>query len=100
MNSSLEQTDRGNIAYYLDNQYHTLKDVLSESEFLFGGALPKKKNNSQSCLVCRKAINPLKCKKKINSLKFLRIALRMRTKETTLVNTRNLTTTATAAAQL
>ena len=47
VNSSLEQTHRGNIAYYLDNQYHTLKNVPSESEFLFG-----------------EAITPLKCKKK------------------------------------
>ena len=62
VNSSLEQTHRGNITYYLDNQYHTLKNVPSESEFLFG-----------------EAITPLKCKKKkktcINSLKFLGVAL-------------------------
>ena len=60
VNSSLEQTHRGNIAYYLDNQYHTLKNVPSESEFLFGKDLPKKNKNSQSCLVCHKAITCLK----------------------------------------
>ena len=62
VNSSLEQTHRGNIACYLDNQYHTLKNVPSESEFLFG-----------------ETITPLKCKKKkktcINSLKILGVAL-------------------------
>ena len=43
VNSNLEQTHRGNIAYYyLDNQYHTLKNVPSESEFLFGEDLPKR----------------------------------------------------------
>ena len=47
VNSSLEQTHRGNIAYYLDNQHHILKNVPSESEFIFG-----------------EAITPLKCKKK------------------------------------
>ena len=41
VNSSLEQTHRDNMAYYLGNQYHTLKNVLSESEFLFGEDLPK-----------------------------------------------------------
>ena len=51
VNSSLEQTHRGNIAYYLDNQYHTLKNVSSESEFLFG-----------------ETITPLKCKKKKKNL--------------------------------
>ena len=61
VNSSLEQTHRGNIAYYLDNQYHTLKNVPSESEFIFG-----------------EAITPLKWKKKKtcnNYLKFLGVAL-------------------------
>ena len=61
VNSSLEQTHRCNINYYLDNQYHTLKNVPSESEFLFG-----------------EVITPSKCKKKkncINSLKFLGVAL-------------------------
>ena len=47
VNSSLEQTHRCNINYYLDNQYHTLKNVPSESEFLFG-----------------EVITPSKCKKK------------------------------------
>ena len=43
MNSSLEKTRRDNIAYCLDNQYHTLrKNVPSESEFLFGDDLPKR----------------------------------------------------------
>ena len=42
VNSSLEQTHRDNIAYYLDNQYHILNNVLSESEFLFGEDLPKR----------------------------------------------------------
>ena len=43
VNSSLEQTRRDNIAYCLDNQYHTLrKNVPSESEFPFGGDLPKR----------------------------------------------------------
>ena len=27
VNGSLEQTHRDNLAYYLDNQYHTLKNV-------------------------------------------------------------------------
>ena len=40
--SSLEQTHRDNIAYYLDNQYHPLKNVPSDSEFLFGEDLPKR----------------------------------------------------------
>ena len=57
VNSSLEQTHRGNIAYYLDNQYHTLKNVPSESEFLFG-----------------EAITPLKCKKKKNLHQFRQIS--------------------------
>ena len=42
VNSSLEQTHRDNIAYYLDNQYHILNNVLSESEFLLGEDLPKR----------------------------------------------------------
>ena len=42
VNSSLEQTHRDNIAYYLYNQYHILNNVLSESEFLFGEDLPKR----------------------------------------------------------
>ena len=89
VNSSLEQTHRGNIAYYLDNQYHTLKNVPSESEFLFG-----------------ETITPLKCKKKKKKLasipsKFWVLhSVRMSTKGTTLVNTRNLTATATTTAQL
>ena len=82
VNSSLEQTHRGNIAYYLDNQYHTLKNVPSESEFLFG-----------------EVITPSKCKKKkkiasIPSNFWVLHSVRMRTKGTTLVNTRNLTATA------
>ena len=41
VNSRHEQTHRDNIAYYLGNQYLTLKNVPSESEFLFGEDLPK-----------------------------------------------------------
>ena len=37
----LEQTHRDNITYYLDNQCHTLENVPSDSEFLFGEDLPK-----------------------------------------------------------
>ena len=86
VNSSLEQTHRGNIAYYLDNQYHTLKNVPSESEFLFG-----------------ETITPLKCKTKLASIPsdfWVLHSVRMSTKGTTLVNTRNLTATATTTAQL
>ena len=36
VNSGLEQTCRDNITYFLDNQYHALKNsVPSESEFSF-----------------------------------------------------------------
>ena len=42
VNSSLEQTHRENIAYYLDSQHIGLKNVLSESEFLFGDDLQKR----------------------------------------------------------
>ena len=42
VNSSLEQTHRDNITYYLDNQCHTLKNVPSDSEFRFGEDLPKR----------------------------------------------------------
>ena len=86
VNSSLEQTHRGNIAYYLDNQYHTLKNVPSESEFLFG-----------------ETITPVKCKKKLASIPsdfWVLHSVRMSTKGTTLVNIRNLTATATTTAQL
>ena len=41
VNSSLEQPHRDNIDYYLDNQHHTIKNVPSESKFLFGFDLPK-----------------------------------------------------------
>ena len=41
VNSSLEQTHRENIAYYLHNQHHAFKNVPSESEFLFGEDLQK-----------------------------------------------------------
>ena len=60
-NSSLEQTHRDNIDYYLDNQYLTLKNVSSGP---FWWRFTKKDNYSQSCLVCHKAITPLKCKEK------------------------------------
>ena len=103
-NSSLDQTPRDNIAYYLGNQYISyLEKCALWVRISFWWRFTKKNNNSQSCLVCHKAITPLKCKKKktcINFLKFLGIALRMSTKGTTLVNTRNLTTTATTTAQL
>ena len=40
--SNLEQTYRDKIAYYLDNQYHTLKNVPFGTEFLFAEDLPKR----------------------------------------------------------
>ena len=104
VNSSLDQTPRDNIAYYLGNQYIScLEKCALWVRIPFWWRFTKKNNNSQSCLECHKVITPLKCKKKktcINSLKFLSIAIRMSTKGTTLVNTRNLTTTATTTAQL
>ena len=104
VNSSLEQTHRDNIAYYLGSQYISyLEKCVLWVRISFLWRFTTKNNNYQSCLVCHKAITLLKCKKKttcINSLKFLGIALKMSTKGTTLVNTRNLTTTATATAQL
>ena len=42
VNSSLDQTHRENIAYYLDSQRTGLKNVPSESEFLFGEDLQKR----------------------------------------------------------
>ena len=43
VNADLEQNRRDHIAYCLDNQYHTLrKNVPTDSEFLFGGDLPKR----------------------------------------------------------
>ena len=42
VNSSLEQTHRDNMTYYLDNQYHTLKNVPSELQFLFREYLSKR----------------------------------------------------------
>ena len=62
VNSSLEQTHRDNVAYYLDNQYHTLKKCAFWVRISFWWSFTKKKN-FQSCLVCHKAITPLKCKK-------------------------------------
>ena len=43
VNTDLDQNRRDHIAYCLDNQYHTLKkNVPTDSEFLFGGDLPKR----------------------------------------------------------
>ena len=87
VNSSLEQTHTDNIAYYLGNQYISyLEKWALWVRISFWWRFTKKNNNSQSCLVCHKAITLLKCKKKktcINSLKFLSIALIMSTKGTT-----------------
>ena len=87
VNNSLEQTHRDNIAHYLGNQYISyLEKCAFWVRMSFWSRFTKRNNNSQSCLVCHKAITPLKCKKKescINSLKFLDMALRMSTKGTT-----------------
>ena len=80
---SLEQTHRNNIIWTISTI--TWKCTLWV-RISFWWRFTKKNNNSQSCLVCHKAITPLKCKKKescINSLKFLDMALRMSTKGTT-----------------
>ena len=43
MNTDLEQNRSDNITNCLDSQYHVLrKNVLAESEFLFGDGLPKR----------------------------------------------------------
>ena len=66
---ALNKLTETNIAYYIENQYHTLKNLHPESEFLFGEDLPKR-------IICNKDIAPLKCKKKI-----VGIAFRMSTKK-------------------
>ena len=80
---SLEQTHRNNIIWTISTI--TWKCTLWV-RISFWWRFTKKNNNSQSCLVCHKAITLLKCKKKktcINSRKFLSIALIMSTKGTT-----------------
>ena len=43
VNTELEQNSRDYITYCLDDQYHTLiKNFPADSEFLFGGDLPKR----------------------------------------------------------
>ena len=64
-NSSLDQTPRDNIAYYLGNQYISyLEKCALWVRISFWWRFTKKNNNSQSCLECNKVITPLKCKKK------------------------------------
>ena len=65
VNNSLEQTHRDNIAHYLGNQYISyLEKCAFWVRMSFWSRFTKRNNNSQSCLVCHKAITPLKCKKK------------------------------------
>ena len=60
-NSSLDQTPRDNIAYYLGNQYISyLEKCALWVRISFWWRFTKKNNNSQSCLVCHKAITPWK----------------------------------------
>ena len=67
---------RDKIVYYLDNLYHTLQNVPSESEFLFGKDLPKRIMiliTNKKLFSMPLAIAPLKYKKRtcINSFNFL-----------------------------
>ena len=64
VNSSLEQTHRDNIAYYLGSQYISyLEKYALWVRISFLWRFTKKNNNYQSCLVCHEAITLLKCKK-------------------------------------
>ena len=66
-NSSLDQTPRDNIAYYLGNQYISyLEKCALWVRISFWWRFTKKNNNSQSCLACHKVITPLKCKKNLH----------------------------------
>ena len=105
MNTDLEQTRSGNITNCLDNQYHVLrKNVLAESEFLFGHGLPKRIMNvtaNKKLFLTSKtsfqSYNPLLKVQKtcVGSLKTLGIATKMGTKSE-LVNTKNNTAAITA----
>ena len=98
VNNSLEQTHRDNIAHYLGNQYISyLEKCAFWVRMSFWSRFTKRNNNSQSCLVCHKAITPLKCKnkKKVASIpsNFWTWHSEWVPKELPLVNTRNPTTT-------
>ena len=68
VNSSLEQTHRDNIGYYLEQSVRYSEKCALLVRIFFWWRFTEKNNNSQTCLVCHKAITPLKCKKKKKNL--------------------------------